>query len=976
MHSSDLSDLSVEPSTIGRLTSEQKARLTDILDRYLSALESDLPPEREELLKEHPDLAESLQTYFVSLDELHDMAAGFGGSPDGPSVEEDQDRGPEEKRLGDFKLLREIGRGGMGVVYEARQISLGRRVALKVLPFAAVLNSKQIARFQNEAQAAAQLEHPNIVSVFAVGAERGVHYYAMRFIDGQPLDRAIAELRRASGIAPVSTSDTKETVEAISASNEAEAGNVCPSTCGSFLTAKSTDTPEYFRAVARLGIQAAEALHAAHEYGIVHRDVKPSNLLLDGDGKLWVTDFGLARCQNDAALTRTGDVLGTTRYMSPEQASGQSALVDQRTDVYSLGLTLYELLVLRPAFPGDDGPALLRRIDEQEPPHLGKLDPRIPSDLATVVHKAMAKQREERYTTAQQFADDLQRVLEGKPTIAKPPTIADRFGKWVRRHQRIVVATSVICICAVLGLATSTLIIAREKNKTERNYQRAEEYFREAKKAVDGSYAMAAEKLADVPGASQVRKEMLQDALRYYHGFVEKAKQDPSLRADLALTYGKIGTLTAEIGSTEEAIEAHRDALKLFEQLVDENPNVADYRRSLALCHNNLGLALAQSGQTDEAQRAYREAIRLQSDFVAGSEDAGQCLSDLALSHSNLGLLLSETGEAHAAEKSFRDAIQLQEDLLEVEPDNPEYLRNIAASFNNLSALHVNDAPDRAAELCLEALRHQTRAAESRPGELKYQSDVALTYNNLGAVQSRMKRFQEAAASYGQAIEIQRELVRADPANKSYRCDLAVSFNNLGLTQSKLRMASDAESSFRQALQMQDVLVQQNPYDVDLQSSLGGIHNNLGIILEELGRVEDASESYKKAVEHQRIAYSHAPKVSRYRLFLSKHYYNHGRVLRQLARPDEAIRAALDRKELWPNDPHRLFTVAEEFALASKLRAGSTHNDPTMEQCAGYAAETLRQAVSSGLELPGDLYWNESFSALRDHHLLAELIKK
>ena len=223
----------------------------------------------------------------------------------------------DERRLGDFRLIREIGRGGMGVVYEASQISLGRRVALKVLPFAAVLDSRQIARFKHEAQAAAQLEHPNIVSVFAIGVERGVHYYAMQYIEGQSLDRALAEMRPAACSAPDRGAGGVE-------------ADVCPSTSSSLLTAKSTRRRDYFQTVARLGIQAAEALHAAHEHGVVHRDIKPSNLLLDADGKLWVTHFGLARCQTDATLTRTGDVVGTMRYMSPEQAMGQSALVDHR----------------------------------------------------------------------------------------------------------------------------------------------------------------------------------------------------------------------------------------------------------------------------------------------------------------------------------------------------------------------------------------------------------------------------------------------------------------------------------------------------------------------------------------------------------------------------------------------------------------------------------------------------------------------
>ncbi len=192
-------DLSIEPAADWHLTREQRDRLTDLLDGYLSQLERGLPPPREDLIEANPDLAEPLRAYFQSLDELHDMAAGFqppghpGRESAGPPAEVLAH--DDEKRLGDFRLLREVGRGGMGVVYEAEQISLGRRVALKVLPFAAVLDSRQIARFKHEAQAAGQLNHPNIVSVFAVGVERGVHYYAMQFIDGQPLDRVIAEMR-------------------------------------------------------------------------------------------------------------------------------------------------------------------------------------------------------------------------------------------------------------------------------------------------------------------------------------------------------------------------------------------------------------------------------------------------------------------------------------------------------------------------------------------------------------------------------------------------------------------------------------------------------------------------------------------------------------------------------------------------------------------------------------------------------------
>lgn len=972
MQSFDATDLSAEPSAIQRLTPEQKERLTDILDGYLSSLATGVPASRETLLASHPDLAEPLKAYLKGLDELHDMAAGFGGSSHRPEAEPEP-AGTDDKRLGDFRLLREIGRGGMGVVYEAHQISLGRRVALKVLPFAAVLDARQIARFKHEAQAAAQLNHPNIVPVFAVGVERGVHFYAMQFIDGQPLDRAIAELRKVSQAPDGTVEEASGEMPAAPHEIQAEA---CPSTRGSVLTANSTSPAERYRTVARLGIQAAEALHAAHENGVVHRDVKPSNLLVDGDGKLWVTDFGLARCQTDATVTRTGDVVGTARYMSPEQAMGRSALVDQRTDVYSLGTTMYEMLALRPAFAGDDGAALLRRIDQEDPPHLRQLQPKVPADLETVIEKAMSKRREDRYTTALEFAEDLRRVLEGKPTVARPPTLPDRIGKWARRHRRVVMAAATVCVLAMLGLTASTVLILREKSKTEQNFALAQKRFQEAQEMVDRLGSQFAERLADVPGAAPVRRDLLLQTVRYYRDFLKQAQQDPALRADLALTYSKIGTLTAEIGSNEEAIEAHTSAVELFERLAAEHPREADYRRRLGVSKNNLALVLSRSGRTDAARRAYRDAIGLQQELASRSADGDLYAGDLALSYTNLGLLLSETGDTKEAEASFREAIRLEERLLTLAPDNADNLRNLAASLNNLGALYVGREPGRAAELYQKALEQQTQAAALRPTELRFRSDVALTHNNLGAVQSRSGKLADAAASYARAVEIQRELARLAPAQKSYRHDLAVSLNNLGLAQSGLRHSAEAERSFRQALELQEALVRQNSRDLELRSSLGGIYNNLAIVLEDLQRPEEAAASYQKAVEHQKAASSQAPKVSRYRIFLSKHYYNYGRVLRRLGRPDEAARAALARRDLWPNDAQHLVAVAEELALATKQLSSSPTVGLNAKQCAEYAVQTLKQAAAAGWRPAADFDGNGSFAVLKDYPGFAGLVQR
>ncbi len=278
--------------------------------------------------------------------------------------------------LGDYQLLREVGRGGMGVVYEARQVSLGRRVALKVLPFAAALDKSQLERFRTEAHAAAQLHHTNIVPVFSVGCERGVHYYAMQFIDGRTLAQIIHEQRQDDPL-------ELETSRPLSRTT----------------TFGSTGQRARFRLVAELGIQAAEALDYAHRLGIVHRDIKPANLLLDVRGNLWVTDFGLARFQDEAGLTMTGDVLGTLRYMSPEQALAHRGAVDHRTDIYALGVTLYELSTLRPAVAGTDRQELLRRIAQEEPIAPRRLDLAIPRELETILLKAMAKEQTTRYAT-------------------------------------------------------------------------------------------------------------------------------------------------------------------------------------------------------------------------------------------------------------------------------------------------------------------------------------------------------------------------------------------------------------------------------------------------------------------------------------------------------------------------------------------------------------------------------------------------
>jgi serine/threonine protein kinase len=403
-----------------------------VVDEFIEGLERGEQPDVEEFAGRHPEAAGVLRQVLQALQLVR-----LSGPPSGASGPAAAAEAPVTAVLGDFRIVREVGRGGMGVVYEAEQTSLGRRVALKVLPFAATLDPRHLQRFQNEARAAAGLHHTNIVPVYAVGCERGVHFYAMQFIDGHTLAELIAGQRSGQ---PTAT-PTVDEADAGSASTVPQAAQVA--------SAAPRD-PAHFRRVAAWGIQAAAALDHAHQLGVVHRDVKPANLLVDGGGRLWVTDFGLAQVQSDARLTMTGDLVGTLRYMSPEQALAKRVVIDHRTDVYSLGATLYELLTLRPVFGGRDRQELLRQIAFEEPTPPRRLERAVPAELATIVLKALEKRPPDRYATAQEMADDLERWLRDEPIRARRPTLFQRAAKWGRRHRPVVVAGVTVLLMALV----------------------------------------------------------------------------------------------------------------------------------------------------------------------------------------------------------------------------------------------------------------------------------------------------------------------------------------------------------------------------------------------------------------------------------------------------------------------------------------------------------------------------------------------
>jgi serine/threonine protein kinase len=369
------------------------------------------------------------------------------------------------ERMGDFEIGRELGRGGMGVVYEARQLSLNRKVALKVLSSGLGLSSRAVQRFRREAEAAAKLHHTNIVPVYATGEEAGAHFYAMELIEGPSLDQVIRQTRaQRSSPSPNSTvtgPSAEASPELVQTGPYFEATTPPPA---AELTSSSFGSGTgYFDTVARMIAEVADALEYAHQQGVVHRDVKPSNLLLAPAGRLSINDFGLARMLEQPGMTMTGEFVGTPAYMSPEQIAAGRTPLDHRTDIYSLGATLYELLTLRPPFVGERRDQVLAQILHKDPRPPRRINRKVPVDLETICLKAMEKDPDRRYQRAGAMAEDLRRYVNRFAISARRAGPTQRLVKWVRRRPAVAVALG----CLVVALAL-VIVFAYRADQADR----------------------------------------------------------------------------------------------------------------------------------------------------------------------------------------------------------------------------------------------------------------------------------------------------------------------------------------------------------------------------------------------------------------------------------------------------------------------------------------------------------------------------
>jgi eukaryotic-like serine/threonine-protein kinase len=597
-----------------KLSGVSDGRVVAALEDYVALTKGGSPPNRTDFLALHCSIADALAGPLAGLELAQAAAVDLASTG---SVSESVEDTLLSAKLGDYRIIGEIGRGGMGVVYEAEQITLGRRVALKVLPSTASLDPRHRQRFRIEAQAAALLHHEHIVPVYAIGCDQGVDYYAMQLIEGRSLSELIRSLRQAVPHVLSVKPTTNVGVPGAQGSLETPAPPR--------LSESSPNKRKHCKTAAQLAFQAALALEYAHELGVIHRDIKPSNLLIDVRDQLWIADFGLARLpQEDHDLTRTGDVVGTLRYMSPEQVRGDRAAVDARADLYALGVTLYELLTLRAAFDGRNRNELVRRILDEEPAAPRQINPSVPRDLETIVLKAMEKEPSARYHTARELADDLRRFLDDEPIHARRPTVLDRAVKWSRRHRNAVIASTTALL---VTLMSSTAVLWESKRRTDHLLEKYKATQTTRELAIQQSLGTL-EQISravtneSVPATSETAKLVLPTALEFYKFIGREFSGSEGFSQEvLARAHRQAGFCRLNMGDSRGR-QDYRHAIHGFRNLASRFPDRIWYQTRLIETLEEYAGLLPAPADAAEADEIFRSAL-LAAEALLGDKNAG-----------------------------------------------------------------------------------------------------------------------------------------------------------------------------------------------------------------------------------------------------------------------------------------------------------------------------------------------------------------
>jgi serine/threonine protein kinase/tetratricopeptide (TPR) repeat protein len=832
----------VEDRTVADQDSSHDYDLLDhLVEEFNERFRRGERPSIREYCERYPRLAEELRELLPAMAQVEQAKEEFGETTAVAPP-------PPVRSLGDFHILREVGHGGMGVVYEAEQVSLGRRVALKVLTDRLMRDERQKRRFEREAKAAAKLHHTNIVPVFGTGEAGGVPYYVMQFIQGMGLDLVIEELagmspeaggptaaaspangpaavgREASLIArSLMTGEFRAGSAVDGPANEAEATlthadaaqPAAPSALavlshseGSLRTtdtsgvASSVTLPgqsqsggksrklTYWQSIAKVGAQVADALAYAHAQGVIHRDIKPSNLLLDLAGTVWVTDFGLAKAEGTDNLTHTGDIVGTLRYLPPEAFDGRA---DARGDIYALGLTLYELAALRPAFDERERNRLIKQVTTTDPTPVSRVRKGVPRDLETIIHKAIDRDPARRYPTAAALREDLQRFVEDEPIQARRQSSWERARRWCRHNPAVAALVAFIALLMV-GVTVASVVaaahfdqLAREAAQTAENQrearklaedakqaalnakQQAETSYARARRAVDDSFRKVSEsQLLKVPGLQPLRAELLQSALGFYNEFLKERTDDPALRADAAVIHVRIGRVLTDLGQEKDARAAIDAGLRAFEAAVAAEPANLDLKAGLADAWMAYGELYYWTKNTPETLKGYRKAAELGEILVKARPE--NRADKMALARVLNGFAIAAPALERVA--AHRRCLELREDLLRTGPDDPALLHAVGESLSNIAILMNGADREQLREKLqtqLLATNYTERAVRLFPSSIEYGTDLAMGYWNTANTYWSLREGPAAVAAHRKAVTHLDGMARANPSSEEVR---------------------------------------------------------------------------------------------------------------------------------------------------------------------------------------------------------------
>ncbi len=758
-------------------------------------------------------------------------------------------------RIGPYKLLQPIGEGGMGTVYMAEQTQPVRRtVALKLIK--AGMDSRQVlARFGAERQALALMDHPNIAKVFEAGTTA-------------PNPKSETRNSKAEDRATPVGSDFEFRASDFS---HGRPYFVMELVKGVPITRFCDERRLTLRERLELFVPVCHAVQHAHQKGIIHRDLKPSNVLIalyDDKPVPKVIDFGVAkatgpRLTDQTLYTEFGALVGTLEYMSPEQAQLNQLDIDTRSDIYSLGVLLYELLTGSPPFTKKDLEKagmleMLRVIREQEPSKpstkLSKLssqhaprdgpglvsrserdtlasiaacrhvEPRklsglMRGELDWIVMKAIEKDRNRRYETANGLAADLRRYLDDEPVLACPPSAWYRFRKFARRHKLGLTLAGMFAAAMLLGaagLTMSTVLISRSYRAERKAHRQAEANFERARGAVDEFFTTVSQsKLLDVPGLQPLRKELLEAAVRYYRTLAEERSDDPTVRAGLAVAHFRLALVNYEVGRTNDGIRDLDAGLALVEQLLQQNPSNSElFRHMSGFWKGTRRMSGSATGPSDvaAADRTLKKFLefweRLSSQYPAQPG----LQSDLATIYNRYSQFLAYNGRPDEAVASYQKAVAHWERLVHAYPDDPEYQAALSQEYEELAGSVSGDGNREAqVKLADKAFAIREKLAASYPDVAQYQQDRAKSITAKAALLFERGKTTEAEAIYRLALESWQRLAVKYPSACVYRVELAATLERPGAVAKRAGRHQDAEQAIRQALELEDACTRRRP---------------------------------------------------------------------------------------------------------------------------------------------------------------------